>query len=37
MTSSVLPTRFFDHSRHVLWVRNVGAMLEVLAFEGKEG
>ena len=36
MTSSVLPTPFFDHSRHVLWVRNVGAMLDVLAFEGEE-
>jgi len=31
-----LPT-FFDHSRHTLWVRNVGAVLDVLAFEGKEG
>ncbi|WP_248806281.1 type VI secretion system Vgr family protein [Pseudomonas sp. MWU13-2100] len=28
---------FFDHSRHKLWVRNVGAVLDVLAFEGEEG
>ncbi len=27
---------FFDHSRHTLWVRNVGAQLDVLAFHGEE-
>ncbi len=27
---------FFDHSRHKLWVRNVGAQLDVLAFHGEE-
>lgn len=27
---------FFDHSRHTLWVRNVAASLDVLAFEGQE-
>lgn len=28
---------FFDHSRHTLKVRNVDALLDVLAFEGTEG
>ena len=28
---------FFDHSRHKLTVRNVDAVLDVLAFEGTEG
>ncbi|MCK3840361.1 MULTISPECIES: type VI secretion system Vgr family protein [Pseudomonas] len=28
---------FFDHSRHKLTVRNVAAVLDVLAFEGHEG
>ncbi|WP_248807434.1 type VI secretion system Vgr family protein, partial [Pseudomonas sp. MWU13-2100] len=28
---------FFDHSRHKLWVRHVGAVLDVLAFKGEEG
>uniref|UniRef100_UPI0021ADA79F contractile injection system protein, VgrG/Pvc8 family n=1 Tax=Pseudomonas sp. MWU16-30323 TaxID=2878094 RepID=UPI0021ADA79F len=28
---------FFDHSRHKLTVRDVDAVLDVLAFEGKEG
>ena len=28
---------FFDHSRHTLKVRNVDAVLDVLAFEGTEG
>ncbi len=27
---------FFDHSRHKLWVRNVDARLDVLAFHGEE-
>ncbi|WP_413704562.1 type VI secretion system Vgr family protein [Pseudomonas sp. Pseusp16] len=27
---------FFDHSRHKLWVRNLEAPLDVLAFHGKE-
>ncbi|MBJ2228159.1 type VI secretion system tip protein VgrG [Pseudomonas simiae] len=36
MTSSVLPSVFFDHSRFKLSVRNVEARLEVLAFEGQE-
>ena len=27
---------FFDHSRHTLWVRNVDAALDVLAFHGEE-
>ena len=27
---------FFDHSRHTLWVRNVDASLDVLAFHGEE-
>ena len=36
MTSSVLPSVFFDHCRHTLWVRNVPASLDVLAFEGQE-
>jgi Rhs element Vgr protein len=27
---------FFDHSRHTLWVRNVEAPLDVLAFHGEE-
>ena len=27
---------FFDHSRHPLWVRNVDASLDVLAFHGEE-
>ena len=27
---------FFDHSRHTLWVSNVAAQLDVLAFEGNE-
>ncbi|RON09957.1 hypothetical protein BK659_08595 [Pseudomonas brassicacearum] len=27
---------FFDHSRHKLWVRNLQAHLDVLAFEGEE-
>ncbi|MDY7533739.1 type VI secretion system tip protein VgrG [Pseudomonas sp. Bout1] len=37
MTSSVLPSFFFDHSRHKLTVRDVNAVLDVLAFEGTEG
>ncbi|RFD28647.1 type IV secretion protein Rhs, partial [Pseudomonas sp. GL93] len=28
---------FFDHSRHKLTVRNVAAVLDVLAFKGHEG
>jgi len=36
MTSSVLPSLFFDHSRHKLWVCNVEVPLDVLAFEGEE-
>jgi len=28
---------FYDHSRHTLCVRDVDALLDVLAFEGKEG
>ncbi|WP_443698783.1 hypothetical protein, partial [Pseudomonas sp.] len=28
---------FYDHSRHTLSVRDVDALLDVLAFEGKEG
>jgi type VI secretion system secreted protein VgrG len=36
MTSSVLPSVFFDHGRHTLNVRNVEARLDVLAFEGQE-
>ena len=36
MTSSVLPSVFFDHGRHTLNVRNVEAHLDVLAFEGQE-
>ncbi|WP_454843625.1 type VI secretion system Vgr family protein [Pseudomonas gorinensis] len=36
MTSSVLPSVFFDHSRHTLSVHNVNAHLDVLAFEGQE-
>ena len=31
----VLPV-FFDHSRHTLWVREVDAPLDVLAFHGEE-
>ncbi|WP_162634825.1 hypothetical protein [Pseudomonas putida] len=27
---------FFDHSRHKLWVRNLDAHLDVLAFKGEE-
>ena len=27
---------FFDHSRHILWVSNVAAPLDVLAFNGQE-
>ncbi|MCR4542180.1 hypothetical protein NUV89_27650, partial [Pseudomonas sp. 18.1.10] len=27
---------FFDHSRHTLRVRNLAALLDVLAFEGEE-
>jgi uncharacterized protein involved in type VI secretion and phage assembly len=30
-----LPT-FFDHSRHRLWVRDLDAALDVLAFSGEE-
>ncbi|MCS3421040.1 uncharacterized protein involved in type VI secretion and phage assembly, partial [Pseudomonas sp. BIGb0450] len=37
MTSSASPFPFFDHSRHKLTVRNVDAVLDVLAFEGTEG
>ncbi len=36
MTSSVLPSVFFDHSRHTLSVRKVEARLDVLTFEGTE-
>lgn len=36
MTSSVLPSVFFDHSRHTLSVRKVEARLDVLAFTGHE-
>jgi type VI secretion system secreted protein VgrG len=36
MTSSVLPSVFFDHSRHTLNVREVEARLDVLAFTGHE-
>ena len=36
MTSSVLPSVFFDHSRHTLSVRKVEARLDVLAFAGEE-
>jgi type VI secretion system secreted protein VgrG len=36
MTFSVLPSVFFDHSRHQLSVRNLDARLDVLAFEGHE-
>ncbi len=28
---------FFDHSRHKLKVRNVDALLDILAFQGSEG
>ena len=37
MTSSVLQSVFFDHTRHTLNVRKVEARLDVLAFEGTEG
>ena len=37
MTSSVLQSVFFDHTRHTLNVRKVDARLDVLAFEGTEG
>ena len=30
------PRTFFDHSRHKLWVREVDAPLDVLAFHGEE-
>ncbi|WP_460055017.1 type VI secretion system Vgr family protein [Pseudomonas sp. S2_D06] len=30
------PRTFFDHSRHTLWVREVDAPLDVLAFHGEE-
>ncbi|MGJ7517603.1 type VI secretion system Vgr family protein [Pseudomonas baetica] len=33
--NSIVPV-FFDHSRHKLWVRNLDAHLDVLAFKGKE-
>ena len=36
MASNVLPGPFFDHSRHTVWVSNVAAQLDVLAFEGEE-
>ena len=36
MTSSVLPSVFFDHSRQTLRVHNVTAPLDVLAFDGQE-
>lgn len=36
MTSRLLPSPLFDHSRHTLEVYNVEARLDVLAFEGQE-
>ncbi|WP_455884313.1 type VI secretion system Vgr family protein [Pseudomonas spelaei] len=36
MASSVSPSVFFDHTRHILWVRNLAAQLDVLAFDGQE-
>ncbi|AUG08475.1 type VI secretion system Vgr family protein [Pseudomonas sp. S09G 359] len=36
MASSVLPSVFFDHSRHTLSVYQVQARLDVLAFKGQE-
>lgn len=36
MTSSVLPSAFFDHSRHRLRVYGVDPLLDVLAFHGEE-
>ena len=36
MASNVLPSPFFDHSRHTLWVSTVAAQLDVLAFIGEE-
>lgn len=36
MTSSVLPSAFFDHSRHRLRVYGVDLLLDVLAFHGEE-
>ncbi len=36
MASSVLPSVFFDHSRHTLSVYQVEARLDVLAFKGQE-
>ena len=36
MTSSVVPSAFFDHSRHRLRVYGVDPLLDVLAFHGEE-
>ncbi|MFS2200880.1 type VI secretion system Vgr family protein [Pseudomonas sp. Pseusp3] len=33
--NTILPV-FFDHSRHKLWVRDLDARLDVLAFDGQE-
>lgn len=36
MTSSILPSAFFDHRRHTLKVYGVDTLLDVLAFHGEE-